>query len=132
MSESRVPRNEKIEAKARLRRRLKAGAFTALLALGWATTQPTAAQAAPAPGVLEKRVETVRDALGLGEAATLSAGTAINPWFNAWWNNWSNGWNNWNNAWHNWNNGWHNWSNGWSNGWNNVGWNNWSNTWHNV
>ena len=128
MSERPTPRSDRTESKERLRRRLKAGVFTALLALGWATTQATPAQAAPASGVLEQRVQTVRDALGVN-APLANPQTAMNPWFNVWWNNWSNGWNNWNNAWHNWSNGWSN--GGWSNGgWNN--WHNWSNLWHNV
>jgi hypothetical protein len=126
MSERPSPRSVRLENKERLRRRLKAGVFSALLALGWATTQPTPAQAAPAPGILEQRVQTVRDALGVSEPAGASD-TALNPWFNIWWNNWSNGWNNWNNAWHNWSNGWKNWSNGWNN-WSNG----WKNAWYNV
>jgi hypothetical protein len=127
MSERPTPRSDRLQNKERLRRRLKAGVFTALLALSWATTQATPAQAAS--GVLEQRVQTVRDALGVSAPVAGAPEAALNPWFNVWWNNWSNGWNNWNNAWHNWSNGWSN--GGWNNGgWNN--WSNWSNAWHNV
>jgi hypothetical protein len=125
MSERPASQRNRLENRERLRRRLKAGVFSALLALGWATTQPTVAQAAAA-GQLEQRVQTVRDALGAADAPLGATDVAINPWVNLWWNNWSNGWNNWNNAWHNWSNGWKNWGNGWNN------WNNWSNFWHNV
>jgi hypothetical protein len=126
MSERSASQHDRHERKERLRRRLKAGAFTALLALGWATTQPTAAQAA-APGVLEERVQSVRDALGVAAPTAGATDAALHPWLNLWWNNWGNGWNNWKNNWHNWGNGWKNWGNGWNN-WGNG----WNNIWHNV
>lgn len=118
--------------KARLRRRLKAGVFTALVALSWATAMVSTAapaQAAPARGVLSERVEQVRAAfVAPDDAAPTRMDPPASPWGNGWLN-WSNGWNNWSNAWNNWTN-WSNAWNNWSNAWNN--WSNWRNAWGNV
>ena len=113
--------SDRHDRKERLRGRLKAGAFTVLFALGFATGVPGPAAAAEPPrGVLEQRIEQVRATLGTPAGADrLSADTPAQPWGNIWLN-WGNGWHNWNNSWHNWNN-WHNWSD----------WNNWNNSWHN-
>jgi hypothetical protein len=117
------------ERKERLRRRLKAGVFTALLALGWAAQASAVAHAAPPSPkpAIEERVQQVRDVLQAAlETETQRAGAPAQPWLNLWWNNWGNGWNNWKNNWNNWSNAWNNWNNAWNN------WNNWRNLWYNV
>lgn len=115
----------RVEKKERLRRRLKAGVFTALLGLSWAASFGSArsADAAPARAELEQRIEQVRASLGApADADPARADQPAQPWGNGW-INWSNGWHNWHNAWNNWNNAWNNWSNHWHN---------WSNHWHNI
>ena len=122
------------DRRARLKRRLVGGFFTALLAIEWGMAQSAVASApAPTPEpktTLAARADDVRAALPrtAPDAAPLKADQPAQPWGNAWLN-WGNGWNNWSNAWNNWNNwsnGWNNWTNGWNN------WHKWNNAWYNA
>jgi hypothetical protein len=113
--------DETDDRRARLRRRIAGGVFTALLAVhGLAAevaqaSEPRGEDAAVAS--VGERAQQVRAAIG-DVADETNPGLA---WGNGWFN-WKDGWNNW----RNWRNGWNNWSNAWNN------WNNWNNAWYNF
>jgi len=139
---ARTPEVVAEDRRARLRKRLTGGAFTALVAVEWATAQLAGAAAPltgpstddmPAPSTIaaagvSERADAVRDALARRASDETKPGEAP-LWGNGWYN-WNNNWHNWHNNWNNWQNNWNNWNNNWNN-WSNN-WNNWSNNWNNV
>jgi hypothetical protein len=118
------------ERRARLKKRLAGGIFTALLAVNWAlpTGSAEAAAAAVAPKAsLESRVEDLRASpLVPPDSAAVKPDQIAPLWGNLWFNWGNHKWNKWNKwaKWNNWNN-WQKWDN-WSN-WGNAPWSNWAN-----